>query len=130
MGGTQSSPTATTEWEQATWERRKEEGRKKGEAQTRGRGSTRWIPSGDDATCTGGRSAEESGEGVVTGKVGAMDGSDGEIANLEDGIPGVGVDLVRSPAEVGEDLGFFDASCNEGYAGCDAAGVGGKGQDE
>ena len=95
-----------------------------------GRGSAGWIPGGDDATHAGGGSVEASGEGVVTGKVGAMDGGNGEIVNLEDGIPGVGVDLVRLPVEVEEDLGFFDASHDEGHAGCDAAGVGGKGGDE
>ena len=73
---------------------------------------------------------EESGERVVAGKVGTMDGSDGEIVNLEDGIPGIGVDLIRLPAEAGEDLSFLDAGSNEGHAGCDAARMGGKGRDE
>ena len=107
-----------------------EGGRKKGEAQARGRGSTGWIPSGDDATHAGGRSMEESGEGVVTGKVGAMGGGDGEIMNLEDGIPGIGVDLIGPPAEVGEDLSFLDAGSDEGHAGCDVARVGGEGRNE
>ena len=59
-----------------------------------GRGSAGWIPGGDDAARARGWSVEASGEGVVAGKVGAVDGGDGEIANLEDGVSGVGVDLV------------------------------------
>ena len=59
-----------------------------------GRGSAGWIPGGDNAACTGGWSVEASGEGVVAGKVGTMDGGDGEIVNLEDGISGIGVDLI------------------------------------
>ena len=52
------------------------------------------------------------------------------IMNLEDGIPGIGVDLIRPPVEVGEDLSFLNASSNKGHAGCDVARMGGKGRDE
>ena len=57
-GGTQSSPTATTEWERATWERRRR--RKKGRrCGCEAEGSTKWKLGGDDVAHVGERVWEE-----------------------------------------------------------------------